>query len=52
MPHEKGLIEVHLHRISAGGLRAHITLPEGLTGTFEWEGRQTSLHSGTQEITY
>ena len=52
MPHEKGLIEVQLRRTSAGGIRANITLPEGLTGTFDWEGRQTSLHSGTQEITY
>jgi hypothetical protein len=52
MPHEKGLIEVQLHRSAAGGIRAQITLPVGLTGTFEWEGHQTLLHSGTQEITY
>ncbi len=52
MPHEKGLIEVRLHRTPAGGIRANITLPEGLAGTFEWEGQRTPLRSGAQEITY
>ena len=52
MPHEKGLIEVQLHRTSAGGIRAHITLPAGLTGSFEWEGKQTLHHGGAQEISY
>jgi hypothetical protein len=52
MPHERGLIEVRLDRTPAGGIRARVSLPEGLSGTFEWKGQQTRLHSGTQEITY
>lgn len=52
MPHAEGLIEVQLQRTSAGGLRANVTLPEGVTGTFEWEDRQTPLRSGPQEISY
>jgi hypothetical protein len=52
MPHERGPISVQLQRTSERGNRATITLPEELTGTFEWEWRQTPLHSGTQEITY
>lgn len=52
MPHARGLIEVRLVRLPAGGLRARVSLPEGLTGTLEWMGREKPLHGGTQEITF
>lgn len=50
MPHEKGLIEVRLDPSEGDGVHANITLPEGLTGTFVWNGSEVALHSGTQEI--
>ena len=52
MAHEQGLIEVQLERAGEEGIRARITLPEGLTGSFAWEGRESALRGGTQEITY
>jgi len=52
MPHPRGPIEVQLRRTPEGGLHATITLPEGLTGTFQWQDQETSLHGGTQEVTY
>jgi hypothetical protein len=52
MPHEKGLINVSLKRTPEGGIRAMISLPEGLDGIFEWEGQKTRLASGTQEIVH
>lgn len=50
MPHEKGLIEVRLDSVAGEGVRANITLPDGLTGTFVWGGNEVALRSGTQEI--
>jgi len=29
---------------------AEITLPEGVTGTFVWSGRQVALRAGTQAL--
>jgi hypothetical protein len=51
MPHASGLIEVQLIRSSENGIRANITLPAGLSGTFKWNGQQRALQSGQQEIT-
>ncbi len=50
MPHEMGLIEVQLQKTAGDGISANITLPEGLTGVFEWNGSETQLRSGSQEL--
>lgn len=51
MPHEKGLIQVRLDPEGNDGVHARITLPEGLTGVFVWEGNEVALRSGAQDIT-
>jgi hypothetical protein len=50
MPHPLGDIDVRLERSGDQGLRGEVTLPPGLSGTFEWNGRQLSLRPGRQEI--
>ena len=50
VPHPSGDIDVQLVREGANGVRADITLPRGLTGTFEWNGRRVPLHSGQQAL--
>ena len=48
--HPEGTIEVELEREGADGLRGTVRLPEGVTGTFEWEGEQVPLHGGLQDV--
>jgi hypothetical protein len=48
--HPRGDIDVSLERVGAGGLHAVVTLPEGVTGTFEWAGKRVPLRAGRQEI--
>ncbi|MFL5606477.1 MAG: alpha-L-rhamnosidase C-terminal domain-containing protein, partial [Gemmatimonadaceae bacterium] len=50
IPHPLGDIDVDLDRVGATGVRGVVTLPAGLTGTFEWGGKQIPLHSGRQEV--
>lgn len=50
VPHSIGDIDVSLMREGASGLRAQVTLPPGVTGTFEWGGRRTPLRAGTQVV--
>jgi len=50
MPHPAGMIELQLERKGKDGLKGSITLPEGLHGTFIWDGREHPLSPGTQEI--
>jgi alpha-L-rhamnosidase len=50
VPHPLGDIEVRLERTADDALRAEVTLPPGLAGVFEWEGREVPLHPGRQEI--
>lgn len=50
MPHPEGEIQVRLERRGEGGLEGTVTLPEGLTGTFEWQGETLPLEGGAQEI--
>ncbi|MDB4892264.1 MAG: alpha-L-rhamnosidase [Gemmatimonadetes bacterium] len=52
VPHPRGNIDVTLTRESANGLRASVTLPTGLTGRFEWNGRSVALHGGSQQIRF
>jgi hypothetical protein len=51
LPHERGAIQVKLEREGPTGIRAEVVLPEGLSGTFLWEGRRVALHPGRQTIT-
>ena len=48
--HPAGDLDASLTRIGARGLRARVTLPVGVKGTFEWQGHRLPLHSGTQTL--
>jgi hypothetical protein len=50
MPHPLGEISVSLQRVGTDGIKARITLPDGLEGVFEWQSETVQLHSGTQEF--
>jgi hypothetical protein len=50
VPHPLGEIVVRLVRMGDEGLRAEVTLPQGLTGVLEWGGQKVPLHAGPQEI--
>ena len=49
MPHPLGRIEVHYER-EPGGLRATVTLPKGLSGTFEYEEKVFPLREGHNQL--
>ena len=48
--HPRGDIDVSFTRNGANGLSAEITLPPGLTGRLEWQGRSAPLRSGRQTV--
>jgi len=50
VPHPLGDIEVKLEADGQRGLRAEITLPAGVTGVLEWQGRRYDLRSGRQVV--
>lgn len=50
MPHPEGNISVYLKRIGKNGIKAVITLPAGIPGTFSWNGHTVALHGGKQSI--
>jgi len=50
MPHPLGEIIVSLQRVGTDGIKARITLPDGLEGVFEWQSETVQLQSGTQEF--
>ena len=52
VPHPLGDIEVKLVREGERGLRAEVTLPRGLSGVFEWQGRRRQLNEGPQSIRF
>jgi hypothetical protein len=52
MPHPKGDIKVNLRKTTMGGLSAEIELPEGLSGTFHWKGKELALKSGKQRVEF
>lgn len=52
VPHPKGVIRVDLKREGAAGLAGSVTLPAGISGTFEWQDRQDDLHGGLQTISF
>jgi GNAT superfamily N-acetyltransferase len=50
VPHPLGDIGIKLVREGTRGLTAEITLPRGLSGVFEWQGRRRPLREGHQII--
>jgi GNAT superfamily N-acetyltransferase len=52
VPHPLGDIEVKLVREGKRGLNAEVTLPRGLSGVFEWQGRRRPLREGHQVIQF
>ena len=51
MPHPNGMIYMELQRAQPGkGIKGKIELPEKLSGTFYWEGKEIELHEGKQAI--
>jgi len=48
--HPAGIIDVQLQRTEDDGIRGEVTLPAGVTGVFEWGGRQIPLSSGSQVV--
>ena len=52
VPHPLGDIDVQLVREGTSELRAEVTLPRGLSGVFEWQGRRRPLHEGRQIIRF
>ncbi len=49
MPHPAGTIAVDYDN-SGNGLKAVINLPEGISGTFVWEGKKYELHEGKNNL--
>ena len=50
VPHPDGIVEVEWEREATDGLRGTVRLPEGVTGTLEWEGEQVPLRGGLQDV--
>ncbi len=51
VPHPRGEIVARLDRAGARGLHAEVTLPPGVAGTLEWDGRRVPLRAGRQVVT-
>jgi alpha-L-rhamnosidase len=49
VPHPLGNIVVHLEN-NGNNIKGTVELPEGLTGTFVWQGKKMDLKSGKQNI--
>ena len=47
MPHPAGMIIFDLKRSGNEGIKGEITLPEGLTGIFRWNGKSIDLKGKT-----
>ena len=52
VPHPLGDIDVSLTRVGTSGLTGEVTLPAGLGGRFDWQGRSTPLRAGRQTIRF
>jgi hypothetical protein len=48
IPHPNGDICVNYQVDAKGNLKTEITLPNGITGTFVWNGKKAELHGGKQ----
>jgi len=49
-PHPKGVVETDLRFDDKGHVTGTVSLPEGVTGVFEWKGRSRPLASGTVAV--
>ncbi len=47
MPHPAGMIVFDLKKVGVSGIQGEVTLPEGLTGTFGWNGKTLQLKGKT-----
>lgn len=47
MPHPSGMIAFNLKRNGTSGILGEVTLPEGLTGSFGWNGKTLQLKGKT-----
>jgi hypothetical protein len=50
IPHPRGEIDISLDRSGAGGLRAEVSLPRGVSGRFVWKRKEVRLHEGRQVL--
>lgn len=50
MPHPAGAVSVSYRVSKKGGLTADVGLPEGISGTFVWNGKERRLNPGIQTI--
>ena len=50
IPHPKGDICVSYKIDNKGSINAEITIPDGVNGTFKWNGKETELKGGKQII--
>ena len=50
MPHPNGSITVSYEISKKGKLNAVVTLPDGISGTFVWDGIETALQGGRNEL--
>jgi hypothetical protein len=50
MPVADGMITVMLTRKGKNGIEGEISLPENISGTFIWQGKEVKLHGGKQRI--
>ncbi|WP_448520283.1 alpha-L-rhamnosidase-related protein [Rhodoflexus sp.] len=51
MPHPEGMIRVSLTRQPRNAIKAVVELPQGIEGTFVWNGKIYPLKSGINELT-
>jgi alpha-L-rhamnosidase len=51
-PHPQGEITVSLKAVGDHGIEAEVTLPETLSGWFEWRGEKVPLHGGPQKLRF
>ncbi len=50
MPHHRGIIQISLNLEKKNNQQAEIYLPEGLSGSFIWQGEKKALYPGKQLI--
>ncbi len=51
VPHPQGEINLNLKAIG-GGIKAEVTLPETVSGWFEWQDQRVPLRGGRQEVEF
>jgi len=51
IPHPRGSVGVSL-KIDGSHLSAEVSLPEGINGVFEWQGKKRSIKTGTSRLEF